>query len=387
MQSKVIAVLGATGSVGTQALDVARSRGYRVDLLYANRDVDGMERLSAEFRPRRAVMADARAADALRSRISHLGIEVLSGESALSEAIASTEAETVVNSVSGSAGLIPTLEIIRSGKRLALANKESLVVAGDIVMSRASEAGVEILPVDSEHCAIFQSLKSGKSIEVKRILLTASGGPFREKSIEELKRVTLVDTLAHPTWKMGKRITVDSATLMNKGFELIEAVHLFGVSPDAVEVLVHRESILHSAVEYIDNSIIGELSVPDMRMCVQYAVDYPDRCTGAAEPLDLTKLGALHFERPRYDAFPLLALAKDMIRAGGAMPAVMNAADEVAVAAFLEEKIGFTDIATAVEAACERLSDLSSVTSLEGILDADATSRSITREIIANSLR
>ena len=384
MQSKVISVLGATGSVGTQALDVARARGYRVDMLYANRDVEGMERLAAEFRPKTVVMADKNAADVLRSRISGLGVNVLSGKDALIWAIAATEAETVVNSVSGSAGLIPTLEVIKSGKRLALANKESLVVAGDIVMSRAKEAGVEILPVDSEHCAIFQSLKAGRPQEVKRILLTASGGPFREKSIEELSRVTLADTLAHPTWKMGKRITVDSATLMNKGFELIEAVHLFGVAPDAVEVLVHRESILHSAVEYIDNSIIGEMSVPDMRMCVQYAVDYPERCPAVAEPLDLTKLGALHFERPRYDAFPLLALAKEMIKAGGAMPAVMNAADEVAVAAFLEERIGFADISRSVEAACAHLSDLCAETSLEGILEADLAARRLTREIIEN---
>ena len=383
MEKKVIAVLGATGSVGTQALDVARSRGYRVDLLYANRDVDGMERLAAEFLPKRVVMADAAAADKLAARISNLGIEVLSGETALADSIASSDAETVVNAVSGSAGLMPTLNIIKSGKRLALANKESLVVAGDIVMRRAAEAGVEILPVDSEHCAIFQSLKSGKGSEVRRILLTASGGPFRDKSIEELRRVTLADTLAHPTWKMGKRITVDSATLMNKGFELIEAVHLFGVAPDAVEVLVHRESILHSAVEYIDNSIIGELSVPDMRMCVQYAVDYPDRCIGAAQQLDLTKLGALHFERPRYDAFPLLALAKAAIGEGGAVPAVMNAADEVAVAAFLDGEIGFTDIARAVTETVERLADARSTTDLAGILEADATARITAREIIA----
>ena len=386
MQRKVIAVLGATGSVGTQALDVARSRGYRVDLLYANRDVEGMERLSAEFLPRRAVMADPVAANKLRSRVSHLGVEVLAGDSALADSIASTEAETVINAVSGSAGLLPTLEIIKAGKRLALANKESLVVAGDIVMERARRAGVEILPVDSEHCAIFQSLKSGRASEIKRILLTASGGPFRKLSRDRLAAVTPADTLAHPTWKMGKRITVDSATLMNKGFELIEAVHLFGVSADAVEVLIHPESILHSAVEYIDNSIIGELSVPDMRMCVQYAVDYPERRGAVAEPLDLTKLGALHFEHPRYEDFPLLALAGEMIREGGALPAVMNAADEVAVAAFLDGRIGFTDIAATVESTAARLADAKHVTELDGIFEADATARAVAKEIIANSI-
>ena len=382
MQNKTIAVLGATGSVGTQALDVARVSGYKVDLLYANKDVASMESLAREFGPKTVVMADPSAAESLRVSLADTGIRVDSGESALTEAIGRSEAETVVNSVSGSAGLKPTLDIISSGKRLALANKESLVVAGDIVMQRAREKGCEILPVDSEHCAIFQSLKSGRPTEIRRILLTASGGPFREKTIEELERVTLSDTLAHPTWKMGKRITVDSATLMNKGFEIIEAVHLFGVAAEAVEVLVHRESILHSAVEYIDNSIIGELSVPDMRMCVQYAVDYPERRVGVGEPLDLTKLGRLSFESPRYDAFPLLALARRAISEGGAMPAVMNAADEVAVAAFLEEKIGFTDIARAVIACYERMQDAGEITDLDGILAADRSARSLTAEIV-----
>lgn len=384
MQGKVIAVLGATGSVGTQALDVARERGYKVDLLYANQDDEGMARLCSEFMPRVAVMADASAADRLCRRISGLGITVLSGESALADSIVGSEAETVINAVSGSAGLYPTLEIIKSGKRLALANKESLVVAGDIVMERARTAGVEILPVDSEHSAIFQSLKSGRSSELKRILLTASGGPFRTLSTDEIRQVTLADTLAHPTWKMGKRITVDSATLMNKGFEVIEAVHLFGVSADAVEVLIHPESILHSAVEYIDNSIIGEMSVPDMRMCVQYAVDYPERCASASHPLDLAALGALHFERPRYDDFPLLALAKQAVREGGALPAVMNAADEVAVAAFLRSEIGFTDIAKVVTTACARLSDAAAVKDLDGILEADTAARALSAEIIEN---
>ena len=381
MQSKVIAVLGATGSVGTQALDVARMRGYRVDLLYANRDVLAMEALAREFMPRTVVMADARAAGDLRSRLADTDVYVGYRES-LGEEIAVSEAVTVVNSVSGSAGLIPTLDIINSGKRLALANKESLVVAGDIVMSRAKEAGVEILPVDSEHCAIFQSMLAGRHSEVRRIILTASGGPFRKKSIEELRRVTLADTLAHPTWKMGRKITVDSATLMNKGYEIIEAVHLFGVDGDMVEVLVHPESILHSAVEYIDNSVIGEFSVPDMRMCVQYAVDYPERCEGVGKPLDLAALGGLTFEAPRYDAFPLLGLAREAIKDGGAMPAVLNASDEVAVGAFLDEKIGFSDIAEAVRECYCRMSSAKEITELSGILSSDAEARRITGEII-----
>ncbi len=382
MQRKTIAVLGATGSVGTQALDVARDRGYRVDLLSARGDVSGMEALAREFSPRFVVMTDAEAASMLATALADTDISISSGADALDAAIHATSAEVVVNAVSGFAGLAPTLSIIDSGRRLALANKESLVVAGEIVMRRAYDKGVEIIPVDSEHSAIFQSLKSGRHGEIKRILLTASGGPFRDKSVEELRSVTLADTLAHPTWKMGARITVDSATLMNKGFELIEAVHLFDISPSAVEVLIHRESILHSAVEYIDNSIIGELSLPDMRMCVQYAVDYPERCVSAGEPLDLTKIGTLSFERPRYDAFPLLSLASRAISDGGAMPAVMNAADEVAVAAFLSEKIGFTDIAECVEECYARLSAASGIYELDGIIESDREARAVTREII-----
>ena len=382
MERRVIAVLGATGSVGMQALDVARARGYRVDLLMANRDVRTMDRLARELSPRYVVMSDEASARELALMLGDTKVSVLAGVSALGDAISLSDAEVVVNAVSGSAGLLPTLNVIDAGRRLALANKESLVVAGDIVMRRARDAGVDILPVDSEHSAIFQSLKAGKHAEVKRIILTASGGPFRDKSLEELRTVTRADTLAHPTWKMGERITVDSATLMNKGFELIEAVHLFDVKPSMVEVLIHRESILHSAVEYIDNSIIGEFSVPDMRMCVQYAVDYPARFASASDALDLAALGRLSFERPRYDAFPLLSLATRAITDGGAMPAVMNAADEVAVAAFLDERIGFTDIASAVEGCYERLSDAAAITDLDGIVAADAEARAVTREII-----
>ena len=248
-----IAVLGATGSVGTQALDVARARGYRVDLITAARSVKDTERLAREFLPRTVAMADESAAVSLKCALADTGIKVYSGTEGVASAIKESSAEVVVNSILGGAGLLPTIAAIDSGKRLALANKESLVIAGCEVMRRAAERGVEIIPVDSEHSAIFQSLRSGRREEIKSIILTASGGPFYGKTKEELRRVTVEDTLLHPTWKMGKKITVDSATLMNKGFELIEAVHLFGVSPDKVRVTVHRESILHSAVEYVDN--------------------------------------------------------------------------------------------------------------------------------------
>lgn len=380
--NKTIAILGATGSVGTQAVDVCRRRGYNVDLLTANRDVATMEALCRELQPRVAIMSDTAAARELTLAIRDTDIKVFSGKEAIPEAIADSSADVVVNSILGEAGLIPTLAVIDSGKRLALANKESLVIAGDIVMSRLRERCGELIPVDSEHSAIFQSLKSGRREEIKRIILTASGGPFFSRTREELSRVTLADTLAHPTWKMGKKITVDSATLMNKGFEVIEAVHLFGVPTDKVEVVVHRESILHSAVEYIDNSIIGELSVPDMRMCVQYAVDYPERCYSSGESLDLFKLGRLTFAKPDYEAFPLLRLAHDAISLGGAMPAIVNAADEVAVAAFLQERIGFNTISDTVIHVYSDMTSHSSTVDLGGIIAADREARARAAELI-----
>ena len=379
---KKIAILGATGSVGRQAASVAASRAYSVDLLTAGSDLSGLLELCSALSPRAVAIADENKREELREALSGTGIRIYSGAEGILEAIADSSAEVFINSILGEAGLMPTLEVIKRGSRLALANKESLVIAGDIVMNSARESGSEIIPVDSEHSAIFQSLKAGRHSEIKKILLTASGGPFYGKSAEELSGVTLADTLAHPTWKMGRKITVDSATLMNKGFELIEAVHLFGVAPSKVEVIIHRESILHSAVEYIDNTVIGELSNPDMRSCVQYAVDYPDRCESATEPLDLIKLSRLTFAAPDREAFPLLSLASDMIEAGGAMPAVMNAADEVAVAAFLEGKIGFTDISKTVISTTDRMYSARSHTSLPDIITSDREARIYAREAV-----
>ncbi|MBQ8583773.1 MAG: 1-deoxy-D-xylulose-5-phosphate reductoisomerase [Clostridia bacterium] len=379
---KKIAILGATGSVGRQAASVAASRAYSVDLLTAGSDLSGLLELCSALSPRAVAIADENKREELSEALSGSGIRIYSGAEGILEAIADSSAEVFINSILGEAGLMPTLEVIKRGSRLALANKESLVIAGDIVMNSARESGSEIIPVDSEHSAIFQSMKAGRHSEIKKILLTASGGPFYGKSAEELSGVTLADTLAHPTWKMGRKITVDSATLMNKGFELIEAVHLFGVAPSKVEVIIHRESILHSAVEYIDNTVIGELSSPDMRSCVQYAVDYPDRCESATEPLDLIKLSRLTFAAPDREAFPLLSLASDMIEAGGAMPAVMNAADEVAVAAFLEGKIGFTDISKTVISTTDRMYSARSHTSLPDIITSDREARIYAREAV-----
>ena len=378
---KNIAILGATGSVGMQALDVAEKRGFRVDFISANKSVSKTEEIARKFKPRFVAMSDSECAKDLSQRLADTGIKVLSGEDGIISGIQESSAETVVNSIIGEAGLLPTLAVIDAKKRLALANKESLVIAGDIVMDRAKKNGVEIIPVDSEHSAIFQSLKSGKSSEIKKIILTASGGPFFGKSRDELRCVTLADTLAHPTWKMGKKITVDSATLMNKCFEVIEACHLFGVPAEKIEVVVHRESILHSAVEYIDNSIIGEFSVPDMRMCVQYAVDYPERCESVADELDLFKIGALTFSKPDTEAFPLLSLAFLAMKLGGAMPAILNAADEVAVASFLNGEISFSEISEKVIKTFDTMSYCTGSYDVEGLIAADREARKICKEI------
>ena len=381
--SKTIAILGATGSVGIQAQQVARARGYKIDLITAGSNYKAAEAAAREFRPRTVAMADEMAARRLAVMLRDTGIRVTSGRAGICEAIAESNAETVVNAILGEAGLAPTLATIQSGKRLALANKESLVIAGELVMRFAKERGVEIIPVDSEHSAIFQSLKAGRQSEVKRLILTASGGPFYGRTKADLQRITLADTLAHPTWKMGKKITVDSATLMNKGFEVIEAAHLFSVSPDKIDVVIHRESILHSAVEYLDNSIIGEFSLPDMRMCVQYAVDYPNRERGCVEPLDLFALGKMTFARPDTYTFPLLDLAKSAFFAGGACPAVVNAADEVAVEAFLGEKISFAKIPEVVIRTYDTLlQGAKYARSLEDIIGYDREARKIAKEYI-----
>ena len=379
---KTISILGATGSVGTSAVDVARKSSLKVDFISVDKNISGAEALAREFSIPTVAVRDEAAAKSLRTSLSDTSTHVLSGEEGILYGIAESKSEVAVNSILGMAGLKPTLAVIDSGKRLALANKESLVIAGDIVTSRARSAGVEILPVDSEHSAIFQSLLAGKRSEVKRIILTASGGPFYGRTRDELKLVTPALALAHPTWKMGKKITIDSATLMNKGFEIIEAAHLFGVGAEKIEVVVHRESILHSAIEYIDNSIIGELSVPDMRSCVQYAVDYPDRTEAVIEPLNLFKVGSLSFMRPDYEAFPLLSLAKRSMTEGGAMGAVLNAADEVAVEAFLSGRLSFLGISEVVCDAFERMLYAREYTLLEDIFIADREARLTASKII-----
>ncbi len=384
-------VLGSTGSVGTQALDVARAHGIRVRGLSAHRSVADVEAQVREFHPDYAVLTDGTAAADLRTRIADTDTHVLSGFDGIVEMLHTVQTDnplglTVENSILGSAGLLPTLETLGAGHKLALANKESLVVGGELVMALAQEKGSTILPVDSEHCAIFQCLRAGDPSEISRILLTASGGPFFGYSKEQLTTVTKAMTLAHPTWKMGAKITVDSATLMNKGFELIEAVHLFGVRPEQVEVVVHRESMIHSMVEYIDHSIIAQLSVPDMRHCVQYALTHPRRLPAGdtLPPADLFALGKLTFARPDGAVFPLLPLAGDCIRRGGALPCVLNAANEVVVAAFLEERIPFSAIPELVTRTVEELSLASTRHTYDEIMDADRLARETARRLLTH---
>ena len=372
---KNIAILGSTGSVGEQAIDVAEKMNMRVSAISANRNFRRVEEQVRKFNVKNVAMADESAASELRVRLADTDAKVYSGEQGICEMIREEKRDVVLNSIIGEAGLLPTLAVIESGARLALANKESLVVAGEIVTEKARKKQIEILPVDSEHSAIFQCLKSGKPAEVKKILLTASGGPFFGYTSEQLKEIGVKDALAHPTWKMGAKITIDSATLMNKGFEVIEAVHLFDVSADKIEVVVHRESIIHSMVEYIDNSVIAQLSVPDMRLCAQYAVTYPDRTEAAIEELDLFKIGNLSFSRPDTKTFPLLAAAIDCIGKGGALPAVLNAANEVAVAEFLKGRIPFYTIGDSVCRTVEEMQYAKDTHDLDGIIALDREAR------------
>ncbi len=345
---KKVAVLGSTGSVGEQALDVCSFHGYEVTGIAAGKNIARLEEQVRRFRPAYCAVADTDAAKDLRIRIADTETKLLTGPGAAEELAALTDADTVLNAVTGIAGLRPTVAAVEAGKDVALANKETMVAFGEQVMRRAKEKNVRILPVDSEHCAIFQCLRGNRREDVKRLIITASGGPFYGMTREELSAVTAEMALAHPTWSMGKRITIDSSTLMNKGFEVIEAVRLFGVTPDRIKVVIHRESIVHSMVEYNDNAVIAQMALPDMRLCVQYALTCPDRMPGQLGELDFARLGRLTFAEPDTDAFPLLALAFEAVRAGGIVPAVMNAADEVAVALFLDGKITYSGIAALV---------------------------------------
>ena len=378
-------VLGCTGSIGEQALDVAKKTETEVIAICANQNWKRVAEQAKEHKVKYVAMCDEEASAFLMLALEDTDIRVFCGVDGICEMIresAENGATFAVNSIIGQAGLLPTLAVLENGIRLALANKESLVVAGEIVMNLAREKGIDILPVDSEHCAIHQCLRSGKKEEVKKIILTASGGPFFGMSKEEMYDLPLSRALAHPTWRMGAKITIDSATLMNKGFEIIEAAHLFGFTADKIDVLVHRESIIHSMVEYIDNSVIAQLSIPDMRHCVQYALDKAERSDGVIEPLDLAKISKLTFARPDKEAFALLDLALYSLGKGGATTAVLNAANEVAVAAYLAEKIKFGQITECVCHTVYSMPCASEIHTLEGIFEADRQAREIAKSYL-----
>lgn len=380
---KGIALLGSTGSIGTQSLDVCRMHGYRVVCLTANRRVDLMETQIREFRPDLVSMMDPVAADDLRTRVADTGTKVLSGMDGLIECATYSGADTVLNAVVGMVGLQPTLAAIQAKKTLALANKETLVAGGHLVTNTAKAYGVDILPVDSEHSAIFQCLQgSPEKGAVKKLILTASGGPFFGKTLAELENVTAADALKHPNWDMGAKITIDSATMMNKGLEFIEAKWLFDMPIDAIDIVVHRESVVHSAIAYQDNSVIAQLGVPDMRIPIQYALTYPRRLPSPVQELSLVDYGKLTFYAPDYDTFRCINVCKDAIAAGGLRPAAANGANEESVRLFLNGKIKFTDIAVLNRAAIEACPQVADYT-LDDVLQADRAARDYVIEAVS----
>ena len=373
-------MLGSTGSIGTQALEVIRASPdrYEVVALGAATSVDLLADQAIEFRPRLVALADDTRAAELARRLGP-GVEVVAGPAALADL--ATEADVVVNGVVGFAGLGVTLATLSAGRRLALANKESLIAGGPVVQRVRSTPGAEIVPVDSEHCAVHQCLRAGRAAEVARLILTASGGPFRGRSREDLAGVTVADALAHPTWRMGPKITVDSSTLMNKGLEVIEAHELFGTPYDRIEVVVHPQSIVHSMVEFSDGATIAQLSQPDMRLPIAYALALPDRADTAFAALDWAEVGRLDFERPDLEAFPCLALAYRAGEAGGSAPAWLNAANEVAVGAFLDGRLTWNTIPEVLEAALD-LHTGEEMSSLEAVQEIDRRARSATSAIV-----
>lgn len=380
---KGIALLGSTGSIGTQSLDVCRMHGYRVVCLTANRRVDLMETQIREFRPDLVSMMDPVAADDLRTRVADTGTKVLSGMDGLIECATYSGADTVLNAVVGMVGLQPTLAAIQAKKTLALANKETLVAGGHLVTNTAKAYGVDILPVDSEHSAIFQCLQgSPEKGAVKKLILTASGGPFFGKTLAELENVTAADALKHPNWDMGAKITIDSATMMNKGLEFIEAKWLFDMPIDAIDIVVHRESVVHSAIVYQDNSVIAQLGVPDMCIPIQYALTYPQRLPSPVQELSLVDYGKLTFYAPDYDTFRCINVCKDAIAAGGLRPAAANGANEESVRLFLNGKIKFTDIAVLNRAAMEACPQVADYT-LDDVLQADRAARDYVIEAVS----
>lgn len=372
---KKISIMGSTGSIGTQTLEVVKEiGGIKVEGLTGNSNIDLLEKQVREFKPKKVAVKDEKNAAVLKQRLTDLDVEVLSGMEGLIEIASLDEIDTVVTSVVGNVGLLPTIKAIQAGKDIALANKETLVTAGELVISEAKKYGINIYPVDSEHSAIFQSLQGNSQNKIRKIYLTASGGPFRKSSFEDLKKVTLEDALKHPNWSMGKKITIDSATMMNKGLELIEAKWLFDVDIEQIEILVHPQSIVHSMVEYEDGAVIAQLGEPDMKVPIQYALTYPNRVANSFPKIDFTKRNILGFEKPDFKKFKCLELAYEAIKVGGTMPAVLNSANEAAVALFLNKEIGFLDIPKLIEKAISAYTVKYNYT-LEDLKEADIYAR------------
>lgn len=369
---KKIALLGSTGSIGTQTLDVVRHypNDFQVTALAASSNITRLEEQIREFKPKMAVVFNEAKALELKHNIRDLEVEVLSGMDGLLAAATEESADIVLTAVVGMIGIRPTIAAIEAGKDIVLANKETLVTAGHLIMPLAKEKGVKILPVDSEHSAIFQCLQGENRGQIHKILLTASGGPFRGRTLDQMRDIQVEDALKHPNWVMGRKITIDSATMVNKGLEVIEARWLFDVGLDQIQVVVHPESVIHSAVEFDDSAVIAQLGTPDMRLPIQYALFYPDRKPLGGEWLDLFKLGTLHFEQPNLEVFRGLQLAYDALNIGGSMPTVFNAANEMAVAKFLDRKIKFLDIPEIIGEAMEKHTAVKSP-SLDAILDTE----------------
>lgn len=363
-QLKNIAILGSTGSIGTQALDIIADfpDKFRAVLLTANHNWELLVKQALQFKPRSVVIADTQHYEKVKEALKNSDIEVKTGPDALAEAVTSPEIEMVLTAMVGYSGLIPTINAIKAGKTIALANKETLVVAGEIITKLIKEYNTKILPVDSEHSAIFQCLVGESKSSMHKIILTASGGPFRKLSKEDLKYVTVKDALNHPNWNMGNKVTVDSASMMNKGFEMIEAKWLFDCRPEDIEILVHPQSIVHSMVEFHDGSIKAQLGIPDMHIPIQYALSYPERLSSEKYTLDWSKVTQLNFEKPDYEKFPLLRYAFEAIKTGGNMPCVLNAANEVAVKAFLNERIKFSEMPDIAKFTMEKTNHVSNPT-------------------------
>ena len=377
-----ISILGSTGSIGTQTLEVVENlKDIKVMAITGNSNIRLLEKQARKFQPELVAVMDEKHAEILKEKLSDMHIRVISGMDGLVEAATYEGVDTVVTSVVGNVGLKPTFEAIRAGKNIALANKETLVSAGQLVMDLAKKHDIKIYPVDSEHSAIFQSLQGNEGNKIERILLTASGGPFRGKKREELLHVTAADALKHPNWSMGNKITIDSATLMNKGLEVMEAKWLFGVDVDQIEVLVHPQSIVHSAVEYEDGAIVAQLGEPDMRVPIQYALTYPKRVKNPFPRVDFTQRSNLTFDKPDMETFKCLSLAYRALKTGGTLPAVLNGANEVAVARFLKGDIGFLDIPELIEQTMDAYTVKYEYT-LEDLLEADAWAKDYAAKVV-----